>query len=74
MSKYKELWIYIKNNAPKELTFDEVEKICSFPIDHSFLSYKKELTEYGYQIEKISLKEKTILINKIEKNNEKETN
>ena len=30
------------------------------PIDHSFLTYKKELDEYGFKVGKISMKEKTI--------------
>ena len=33
-------------------------------MDHSFLSYKKELSEYGYQVGKISMKEQTVLFNK----------
>lgn len=34
-------------------------------MNHSFLTYKKELKEYGYEVEKISMKEKTITFNKI---------
>ena len=30
------------------------------PIDHSFLTYKKELIEYGYKVGKISMKEQTV--------------
>ena len=41
-------------------TFDEMEKIAGFPIDHSFLAYKKELTEYGFMVGKISMKEQTV--------------
>lgn len=41
MSKYDQLWEYIKTNAPVELSFDEVQQICGFPIDHSFLNCKK---------------------------------
>ena len=33
-----------------------------FDIDHSFLTYKKELLEYGYEVAKISIKEKYVLI------------
>ena len=29
-------------------------------IDHSFLTYKKELLEYGYKVGKISMKEQTV--------------
>lgn len=62
MSKYEPLWKYIEANAPNVLTFDEIEKICGFPIDHSFLAYKKELLEYRYKVGKISMKEKTVRI------------
>ena len=60
MSKYDPLWEYVKNNAPSELTFDEVQRICGFPIDHAFLNCKKELTAYGYQVGKISIKNQTV--------------
>ena len=46
MNKYDLLWEYIKINAPSELSFDEVRRICGFPIDHSFLNCKKELEAY----------------------------
>ena len=49
------------------LTFSETEKITGLPIDHSFLSCKKELTEYGHKVGKISLKEQTVLFEKIKK-------
>ena len=60
MSKYDLLWKYVAEEKPDSLTFDDVEKICGFPIDHSFLTYKKELDEYGFKVGKISMKEKTI--------------
>ena len=62
MSKYEPLWEYIKTNTPAELSFDEVLQICGFPIDHSFLKYKKELEIYGYQVGKISMKNQTVKI------------
>lgn len=67
MSKYGALWQYIKQNNTEKLllTFDEVEKICSLPIDHSFLNYKKELTEYVYEVGKISLKNRTVVFKKL---------
>lgn len=67
MSKYETLWNYIKDNNKDsyKLTYDEIENILGFPIDHSFLTYKKELISYGYEVVKISMKEKTILFNKI---------
>ena len=66
MSKYDPLWKYIKENKQDSylLTYDEMKKILGFAIDHSFLTYKKELLEYGYEVSKISMKEKTVLIHK----------
>lgn len=67
MSKYEPVWSYVKKDGRNsfKLTFEEIEKILGFKIDHSFLNYKKELKEYGYEVGKISLKEKTIIFNKI---------
>ena len=42
------------------LSYEEIEKICGVPIDHSFLTYKKGLDSYGYRVEKISMKDKTV--------------
>ena len=68
MSKYKELWEYIKNSKEGNLTltFSDIENILGFPIDHSFLKYKKELLDYGYIVEKISMKDKKIIFRKNE--------
>ena len=67
MSKYDSLWEYIqKDGSPSlKLTFEEIQKIAGVPIDHSFLNYKKELTDYGYQVGKISMKEQTVSFHKI---------
>lgn len=46
------------------MTFAEIEQIVGFPIDHSFLTYKKELMGYGYQVVKISMKEQTVVFRK----------
>ena len=68
MSKYEPLWKYIKENKKDEikLTYEDIRSVLGFDIDHSFLKYKKELLEYGYEVVKISIKEKYILIHKIE--------
>lgn len=60
VSKYKLLWEYLKENNREnyEISYDEIKDILGFEIDHSFLSYKKELKEFGYEIGKISMKEK----------------
>lgn len=66
MSKYEPLWNYLKdnNNEKYKLTFEEIKCILGFEIDHSFLVYKKELKEYGYEVEKISMKEKFVIFKK----------
>lgn len=66
MSKYTPLWDWIKENGTEsfQLTFSEIEIIAGFPIDHSFLTYKKELDPYGYRVRKISMKEQTVTFEK----------
>lgn len=64
MSKYDRLWEYVREHAPSLLTFDQVQQICGFPIDHAFLTYKKELEAYGYTVGRISLKSRTVKFEK----------
>lgn len=67
VSKYDLLWKYVseKTGESLKLSFDDIARISGAAIDHSFLRYKKELSEYGWQVEKISMKEKTVLFKKI---------
>ena len=67
MGKYDALWAWIRENGADSfrLTFAEIERIAGVPIDHSFLKYKKELAEYGYQAGKISMKEQTVEFRKL---------
>jgi len=66
MSKYEPLWKYLKvnNKESYKLSYEEIKNILGFDIDHSFLTYKRELKEYGYEVSKISMKEKTVIFNK----------
>lgn len=68
MSKYDALWEYVQGSGRDalKLTFREIQDIAGVPIDHSFLKYKKELADYGYQVEKISMKEQTVLFSRAE--------
>lgn len=68
MSKYNLLWDYVKNSEKNllKLTFNEIESILGTPIDHSFLKYKKELIQYGYLVGEISMKEQTVIFDKIQ--------
>ncbi len=70
LSKYNPLWNYLKENQQEQyvLSFDEIKNILDFEIDHSFLSYKKEAENYGYVVGKISLKGKTIIFDKMRRN------
>ena len=63
MSKYDALWAYVQKDGSQtlKLTFAQIQEIAGIPIDHSFLKYKKELTDYGYQVGKISMKERTVI-------------
>ena len=63
MSKYDALWVHVqKDGSPTlKLTFAQIQEIAGVPIDHSFLKYKKELTDCGYQVGKISMKEQTVI-------------
>ncbi|MBQ0051867.1 MAG: hypothetical protein KBT11_07375 [Treponema sp.] len=62
MSKYQKLSEYIKEQSSNtlKLTYDEIENITGVPLDHSFLTYKKELLDYGWQVKKIHMKEKYV--------------
>lgn len=66
MSKYNPLWEYIKDNGNDDykLSFDEIRNVLGFEIDHSFLTYKKELKNYGYEVAKISMKDRFVMIKK----------
>lgn len=58
MSKYDPLWKWIDENKTDnfKLTYAEIENIAGVPIDHSFLTFKKELLQYGFKVAKISMK------------------
>lgn len=67
MSKYNQLWQYIQDNYDEDfsLTFAEIGCIAGVPLDHSFLHYKKELSEYGFEVQKISMKYQQVNFHKI---------
>ena len=68
MSKYDLLWEAVRERGEQsfKLTFEEIQHIAGIPIDHSFLRYKKELVEYGYQVGKISMKEQTVAFQRLD--------
>lgn len=69
MSKYDALWKWIGENGTDSfrLTYAEIEKIAGLPLDHSFLKFKKEPVDYGYEVVKISMKEQNVAFRRLEK-------
>ncbi len=67
MSKYEPLWKYLEDNNKEKyiLSYEEIKNILGFEINHSFLTYKKEAKEYGYEVGKISMKERTLIFNRL---------
>jgi hypothetical protein len=67
MSKYEQLWKHLQTDGSHivKRSFEEIKTILGFDIDHSFLTYKKEAGQFGYQVGKISLKEKYVIFNRI---------
>lgn len=66
MSKYNQLWKCIADSGQDQLMtpFSEVERVTGVPLDHSFLQYKKELLDYGYQVDHIYLKKQQIQVSR----------
>lgn len=62
---YSPLWDYVRNSEkfPLILTFAQIQDIIGCPLQHSFLSEKKKLLEYGCSVVKISMKEKYVVFN-----------
>ena len=68
MSKYDALWAYVSNSGQQTLTmtFEQIAEVADVAIDHSFLTYKKELVAYGYKVGKISLKQNMVKFEKLD--------
>ena len=66
MSKYKKLWLYLKDNCmgTETLTFDEIYRICGATVDFSFKDYESELRNYGISIMKVNLNNRTVLFSR----------
>lgn len=67
MSKYDALWSWVRENGSDRFTlsFDDIGQILGFPLDHAFLRFKRELPAYGWQVVKISMKEQTVLFERL---------
>ena len=62
MRKYKPLRKHLQTDGSVilRLTFEKINDITGFDIDHSFLTDKKKAGPFGYQVGKISMKEKFV--------------
>lgn len=62
MSKYRLLWEKIAECGEQKLilSFEEIRSITGERIDHSFLNEKKQLCQFGWEVEKVSLKKGTV--------------
>lgn len=67
MSKYQDLWHYVGRQEGESLllSYEDIQRIAGVPLDHSFLSYKKELSAYGWKVDKISMKNQTVSFRKM---------
>ncbi len=67
MSKYDPLWRHVGgHDSPSfTMTFGEIHEVLGFEIDHSFLNAKKDLADYGYEVGRISIKNKTVSFKRI---------
>ena len=66
MSKYNPMWSRVgkSKEVSLQLSFEEIEEVLGIPVDHSFLKYKKELSAYGWSVQNISMKQKTVLFHR----------
>jgi hypothetical protein len=58
MSKYEPLWRFLQSDGSEllQLSFERIQEVIGFEIDHSFLTYKKKLQTTGYSVDGISMK------------------
>ena len=67
MSEHEPLWKHLQSDgrATFQMTFDEIKAVLGFEIDHSFLNAKKEATQFGYEVGKISMKGKFVTFSEL---------
>ena len=71
--KFSALWAYVGSQSGEfvSLSFAEIEKIAGMSIDHSFLTYKKNLERFGWKVAKIAMKCGNVTFEKINKEHKK---
>lgn len=66
MQRINGIFVIVNKTDDFKLTFAESENIAGVPIDHSFLTFKKELLQYGFKVAKISIKEQIVDFEKVQ--------
>lgn len=71
MSKYDLLWQAVRQSEADTLTLtlEEAARLAGVPIDHSFLTFKRELSAYGYSVKRVSLKAQTLTFERLSESN-----
>ena len=62
MSKYTPLWMFLQQDGSDQIqfSFERIKEILGFDLDHSFLTFKSETNQFGYSVDKISMKEQWV--------------
>lgn len=52
LSKYEPLWRFLSGDGSGciQFSFERIEEILGFPLDHSFLNNKQKAEQYGYRL------------------------
>ena len=66
MQRINGIFVIVNKTDDCKLTFSEIENIAGVPIDHSFLTFKKELLQYCFKVAKISIREQTVDFEKVQ--------
>lgn len=66
MQRINGIFVIVNKTDDFKLTFSEIENIAGVPIDHSFLTFKKELLQYCFKVAKISIREQTVDFEKVQ--------
>lgn len=63
MANYQHLWTYLaaQDADQLQLSFEEIAELAGVALNHSFLNEKKNLEPYGWTVQKISMKQQSVL-------------
>lgn len=69
MSRYQPLWDFVLGCGCRHyaLTFNDIADIIGSPLNRSIMLHNSELLRYGYTISRISERESTVFIDKVDR-------